>query len=193
MFRSRLLASLFAVTAAAISSGQIIWNEGSNGDLSNNRLAPTSLSLGLGVNGLIATTGNGDIDYVHFHLNAGLMLSSIVVISWDGSDQIGFIGVQAGTTFTEPSIGTDPANLLGYTHFGPGVGNVGQDILPSIGTGPGSQGFTPPLTGADYTFWLNQVGGAVTYRLDFVTSPVPEPATLAVLGLGLALARRRRR
>jgi hypothetical protein len=123
-----------------------------------------------------------------------MVLSQINLISWAGADQIGFIAVQAGSTFTEPPTGTNVANLLGYSHMGPGAGNLGLDILPSMGQGAGAIGFTPPLTGSDYTFWINQTGSnPVTYRLDFVTSPVPEPVGLLVLGLGVAVGLRRSR
>jgi hypothetical protein len=133
------------------------------------------------------------VDYVHFHLSSGMSLNSIFLASWSGIDTKGFIAVQAGSTFTEPASGTNVANLLGYAHFGPSVNTIGQDILPSIGTGVGSIGFTGALGGSDYTFWLNQTSANVeTYRLDFFTA-VPEPSSMLVLlGTPLLLRRRRR-
>jgi hypothetical protein len=85
---------------------------------------------------------------------------------------------------------------LGYTHFGPGAGNVGLDILPSMGTGAGSQGFTAPLAAGSYTFWIQQLGALTNYDFNFAVTRVPEPSSLllAVVGLGILplLAHRRR-
>lgn len=121
-----------------------------------------------------------------------MTLNHIVLKSWQGTDQIGFIAVQTGSIFTEPPTGTNVANLLGYTHIGPGAGNLGSDFLPEMGQGSGAIGFTPPLTGEDYAFWIQQTGPSpVTYQLDFQV--LPEPATLLVLSAGLAVLARKRR
>lgn len=190
----RNTALLSLVVCSGVSNAQVIWDEGVNGDLSDNRLAPTDLTLLSGTNSLIATSGGGDREYVHFVLSPGLALAHINVVSWSGIDQTGFIGVQAGTTFTEPPTGTNVANLLGWSHYGPGVGNLGSDILPAIGQGAGAIGFTPPLSGPNFTFWLNQTSSnRETYQLDFVTSPVPEPASIGLFVVGLAAMIRRRR
>lgn len=177
-----------------MASAQVIWDEAVSGDLSDDRMAPTSLTLNLGVNGLLATTGPIDIEYVHFHIPAGMQLDAIIPISYAGQDQVAFIGVQAGSVFTEPATGTNVGNLLGWALWGPGVGNMNTNILPAIGSGAGAQGFTGPLTGSDYTFWIQNTGDTMTYRLDFNTSVVPEPFTITGLAFGgLALVRKRRR
>lgn len=185
--------TLFILSCTLLSGGafaQVIWNEGVNGDLSNDRLNPTNLQLQLGVNSLMATSVQGDREYVHFHLGSGMTLNQVVLVSYQGVDEIAFIGVQAGSTFTEPPTGTNVANLLGYTHFGPAIGNVGHDILPAMGTGAGSIGFVPPLTGEDYTFWIQQTGvNAATYQFDFVVAPEP-CSLLALAGAAFWLRRR---
>lgn len=179
MIRATLAFVAACLSAAAF--GQVIWDENVQGDLSNDRLAPTSLTLGVGDNILIANMGWEDKDYVHFHLGPSMALERIVVVSYVSDDPISFIGVQAGTVFTEPATGTNVANLLGYALWG--AADIGTDILPRIGQGPGAIGFTPPLTGTDYTFWIQQTGDPTAYRLNFVTTP--EPASLS-LGIGLA-------
>ena len=148
---------LFAV---APSQAATVWNEATNGDISNNRLAPTSVTLAAGSNDVIGSVvGNpSDIDYLTINVPTGDELSQIILESFTSTDQKGFIGIQSGTTFTQPPTGTDVTQLLGYTHFGPGAGNVGADILPSMGTGAGSQGFTAPLAAGPYTFWIQQLG-----------------------------------
>lgn len=185
---------VIASTLAAAAHAQIIWDESTQGDLSGNRLAPTSLNLNLGTNGVLASSGPNDLEYVHFHLSAGMQLDAIVPVLYNGSDQVAFIGVQAGTTFTEPAQGTNVANLLGWALWGPGMGNMNTNILPTIGAGSGAQGFTGPLTGSDYTFWIQNTGSEFTWRMDFNTSIVPEPATMAGLFFGsLALLRKKRK
>lgn len=189
---SRLFARLGALGAIsccfAIGQAQIIWDESVNGDLSGDRFNPTSLSLGVGNNEVIATMGPDDKEYVHFSLAPGTTLSQIILVSYSSVDPISFIGVQAGTTFTESPEAPNVENILGYTLFGDE--HIGTDILPAIGSGPGSIGFTPPLTGGDYTFWIQQTGDPTDYRLNFVTTP--EPATIS-LGIGAALVMLRRR
>lgn len=177
----------------AVSRATLIWDESLFGDLSGDRLNPNHFVLSQGANTIIATSSTNDKEYIRLTIPAGSIFSAINHVSWSGIDQTGFIGVQNGTTFTEPPSGTNVANLLGYTHFGPGQGTVGQNIMPLLAIGPGSQGFTPPLSSGEYTFWLNQTSpNFETYRLDFMVTP--EPATAACLLLiGFIAFRRHRR
>lgn len=192
--RKLFLASyLFFVLGSTMAQAQIVWDEGSNGDLSGDRLNPTNINLAMGVNGLIVTTVSGDLDYFHVHLGQGMQVDQLNLVSWSGIDQRGFMALQEGSVFTEPPVGTDVSKLLGYSHIGPGAGNLGMDLLPFLAAGPGSMGFTPPLKGSDYSFWLNQTGGnAVTYRMDFVVTPEP-CSILALTGIVMAVARRRKK
>ena len=180
---------LFAV---APSHAATVWNESVNGDISNNRLAPTSVTLAAGSNDVIGSVvGNpSDIDYLTINVPTGDELSQIILESYTSTDQKGFIGIQQGTTFTQPPTGTDVTKLLGYTHFGPGAGNVGLDILPSMGTGAGAQGFTAPLPAGPYTFWIQQLGALTNYDFNFVVQPVPEPATWALAAMAGGLLAR---
>ena len=53
-------------------------------------------------------------------------------------------------------------------------------------------GFIPPLAPGDYTFLIQQTGGApIDYTFTFTTTSVPAPATLLLMGLGLVALRRR--
>lgn len=169
----------------------VIWDEGVDADISDDRLNPDSAALALGSNELIATSVSGDREYITLNVPGGTVLSKIVLNAYAGLDQTAFIGVQSGTTLTEPPTGTDVTQLLGYSHFGPNIAPVGTDYMSAISTGAGSMGFTPPLPSGDYTFWMQQTGGnAATYEWDFVV--IPEPTTLGLLLIsGAAMMRRR--
>jgi hypothetical protein len=177
---------------AAGASAASVWDESVDGDLSGDRFAPTPLSLSPGVNSVTATSTGGDLEYYTFTLPPGQQLENIFLFSYDTLDDVSFIGVQNGTVFTEPNIGADPANLLGWTHFG-FTGQVGLDLLPDIGAGFDAQGFTPPLPSGSYAWWSQQTSPitVTTYQLDFVVSPEPGMVSLFIIG-GMLLARRRR-
>jgi hypothetical protein len=190
------VAQLFFYTTP--SQAVDVWRETVDGDISGDRTAPSSAALVMGRNELTATSmgppATADREYITFSMPAGSLLTRIYVEAYTGLDEIGFIGVQAGTTFTEPPSGTNVANLLGYDHFGPALYPFGRNILPNMGMGPGSMGFTPPLPADDYTFWIQQTGASpATYTIGFMV--VPEPGTLGLLAIGglASFAGRRRR
>jgi hypothetical protein len=146
--------------------------------------------LALGTNSLIATSSFGDLEYIVLTVPNGMQLDSIIQSAWSGLDEVGFIAVQTGTVFTEPPVETNVANLLGYTHFGPGEFPLGEDILADMGQAFDAIDFTPPLPANDYVYWIQQNGtDASTYQLDFVVSP--EPSSIALLGVALLALRRR--
>lgn len=170
-----------------------IHDETVNGDLANAGGAPTALgTLALGASRVIAWSAGGDRDYFSITIGAGRQLSALNLVSYIGADQRAFLGVQSGATFTEPPTGTNVANLLGWTHFGPGTLAVaGSDILDNLGAGPGAQGFSGALGPGTYTFWAQQLGARTDYVLEFVV--VPAPGMGAVMLGGLAVLARRRR
>jgi hypothetical protein len=136
--------SIFSSPATA----GILWNEDTQGDLSNNRFAPTQLpDLMPGDNFLSIVLVNPpvppdaptppppvsfyrDLDYFIVTVPEGLILSKLILSQYGGgtSDDVAFIAMQQGTEFTEPpqppSIYypipgiTNPANLLGYALVG---------------------------------------------------------------------------
>lgn len=168
LFAAAMLLLLLVTVAFADSS----YNEDIDGDLSDDRSAPSQIDLTLGRNELRATSVRGDREYVTIHLKEGQQLEQIIVASYLSSDEVSFIGLQQGITFTEPPSGTNPANLLGWAHFGPGRNNVGTDILDDMAAMTNTIGFTPPLTSGDYVLWLQQTGvTTTTYSLDLMVAP----------------------
>ena len=179
-----LLTTLLCLPAASWAA--FAYDEAVDGDLSGDGLAPTVLVAGTGVNTLAGTTVGGDLDYLTFNVGAGLTLDAIILAAFDSSDDLAFIAIQSGAQFTEPPVGTDPANLLGWLHMEQSF--VGTDILDDMGQGDDAIGFTPPLGSGDYSFWIQQTDlDEVAYELHFMISgaPIPVPAALPLLGSGL--------
>jgi len=163
------LLTLLGLSYASVASADN-WNEGIDGDLSNNRLVPTVISLDPGSNTITATSVAGDPEYYAVNVPPGYQLSALTLVSYVSLDSVAFVGVQNGTTFTEPATGTDVSQLLGWLHFGPSL--VGTDILDDIGTGAGAIGFAGPQPAGDYTFWSQQTGAnAATYTFDLQVAP----------------------
>ena len=187
-----LAIAAFALVLAPAAGAAVIHDEALDGDLSNDRLAPTALSIGVGTNSVIATSQIGDREFYTITLAAGTSLSALNLVSYSGSD-IAFIAIQSGSSFTENPDSPNVANILGYSHFGPGLGGATGDILDNIGAGAGAIGFSPPLPSGSYTFWSQQTGAAVTYQFDLVVVPEPGSALLLALGLGGIAACGRRR
>jgi hypothetical protein len=171
------------------ASQAFTYNESVDGDLSGNREAPTALVAQVGSNTLSGTMGGGDIEYVRVTLPPGAQLSSLVFVSMVSTDDTAFIAVQAGPIFTVSPDEATEGDLLGYSHIGTGplagTADPGTDILDNIGQGPDSIGFVPPLTGTDYTFWIQQFNAQpFSFTFDFVV--MPEPGTAALFaGAGL--------
>ena len=181
-----------AVAAAPLARASN-WDEATDGDLSDNRLAPSALLLTPGMN---TVTGSvigtpSDIDYLTITVPTGYRLSSLDLLSFTSTDDLGFIGIQAGSTFTQPPTGTDVTQLLGWAHFGP---NAPAPYLEVLGTAPGAIGFSGPLPAGPYTLWIQQVGTQlIGYEWGFGVTPLPAPepaaAGLVLLGLGALLGR----
>jgi hypothetical protein len=197
----------FAIVAMSLCTARadVVWTEGTNGDLSNNQASPTALTFGTGTNSIIGSVGTPDNqDWITFTIPTGFQLSQDVLKSYSSTDAQGFTGVQKGTSFVGSTL--TAGNYLGYSHYGTGAQNgslpatnlVGTDLLPIMGNttlAAGSQGFTPPLGAGSYTFLIQQTGSAATsYQFDFVETAVPEPGVVGIFAVGgwVMSARRRR-
>ena len=188
-----LLALLVCPSAARAFSH----SETTDGELSADNLAPSALVAQIGANTLTGSTVSGDLDYVRVTLPSGGALVSLILDSVTSSDDLAFMAVQEGPTFTVTPATATQGSLLGFVHFGTGIAaggaTPGNDILDDMGAAFGVIGFTPPLLGTDYTFWIQQTSPqSFGYSMTFVVTP--EPGTAALMGLGLlGFAIRRRK
>jgi hypothetical protein len=171
----RILCGVLVSLTATQAWAAIAWDESVNGDLSNDRLNPTSIDLSSGINSLIAKVGlGGDLDFVTIHVPANAFLSGLTMVSYTGpdgtdpEDGTAFIGMEAGNQVTVSS-SFSAAGLMGWAHFGPFADNVGSNILPSMNTTFfGSSGFTIPVASGAYSFWIQQLSDVeIDYQFDF--------------------------
>jgi hypothetical protein len=182
MHRLAIALALLLAFASGVAHA-VVYNEATNGDLSNNGNAPTSLgAFGIGTHSVLSTSAGGDIDDFTFTIPAGATLTQIVPTAYAGFDETAFIGVQAGNTVDHSGL-----SLIGYQHFGPGQGNMNTNILPFISP-------SGPLGPGSYTVWMQQAGSSATYTMDFVVTPEPGSiATIALLAFAFTTARAPRR
>jgi len=195
MNTSRLLSGLLAAMAvtAPATLHALNYNEAVSGDLSDNRLAPTPLTLTLGSNIISGTMGGDpgdgiplDRDFFSFIIHPGQLLTSINVLEYTPSGQ-SFYAISAGTSIDIESPSDHLANYL-IT----GNGNILDDM--ALGSHSGGLGITDPLGPGTYTVWFQELASVVTYQMDYTIAAIPEPSTAlfgAALGL-VAMARRRR-
>ena len=205
-------AAICALLAVAPAIATIYDEAGPGGDLSNDKAAPTALTLTPGLNSVIGTVagfppaGSDPQDWVSFTIPTGFVMTSYVNSKYGSEDDQGFTGFQVGSSFSGDEF--TAGNYAGYAHFGTGATNpdgsppsstVGVDLLPLMANpsfAPGATGFTPPLAAGTYTFLVQQGDTATTsYQFDMNVRSVPEPgSSLCLLGVGgLAILALRRR
>ena len=208
---STIAASLACALATASFSSQasaaVILSEGPAasasdppGNFSDDISAPTDAgTLGLGtstIEGILysgrsigVNTFRFDVDAISFTVPAGLELQSII---YTGSITLSSVN----PIFPDTVVDTIEVGL-----FGPGgldtaaLVLTGNDVVPLFSDPP-----APTLGAGTYTIRLEEPVGffqppsaPLTYTIDLVTVPVPEPGSLALLAAGgLILAQRRR-
>ena len=195
--RSFAMVGLVPIFMASAAMSDVIWDEDIDGSLSTDRFNTTDFgTLSVGSNNMICDTQSGISKFFTFTIAEGNTLGAAILDNWISEDDLGFLGIVEGSYFDVDPANPDVTQLLGYVHHGDTF--VGQDILPAMGQGPGSQGFTGPLGPGTYSFWIRQGGAQLTTQdinwvVEGSTPVVPGVGGLAGL-LGVAgVARRRRR
>ena len=211
-----LLSAAFCVLLATAVAKATIYQEAISGDLSDDKAAPTALTLTPGFNSVSGTVagfpqfgGTDPQDWVSFTIPAGYMMISYVNAKFVAGDGQGFTGFQSGSSFSGDEFVA--ASYTGYAHFGTAANNpdnnpttsstVGLNLLPLMADpnfAPGTTNPIFPLGAGTYTFLIQQGDPTTThYRFNMVVRPVaaPEPgSTLCLLAIGslgvLALRRR---
>ena len=164
--RIRLMATLtglvmglvtgLGITGAAF--GAMLHDEGIQGDLSGDRLAPTVHTLAAGTNSVVAGMGPGDLEYLTLALPAGLKLDQIILADFTGDSFVSFIAVERAANMSVLASTPSAAGLLGWAH----LTTVGGDVLAVMGSsGSGATGFVPPLAAGTYAFWLQEIDAPV--------------------------------
>ena len=189
--KAAMMGGAAALLAATACIADVVWDEDIDGSLSTDRFNTTNFgTLTAGSNNLICDTQSGISKFFTFTIGAGEELSAIILDDWISEDDLGFLGIVTGDFFSVDPTNPDVTQLLGYVHHGETF--VGEDILPAMGQGPGSQGFVGALGPGDYSFWIRQGGAELTTQdLNFVVTPAP--GAVALMGLAGVAARRRRR
>ena len=166
----KLLATAVLIVALAAPAGAaVIWDEGSNGDLSSNPAAPSLIALSVGSNELLGTiNGNPlDRDYITFTIPAGQVLTHLNLVVFT-PDNPAFTALNAGSTSYVPS-GTTNANFLSGIHIT--SADAGFDLLPFFDTRNVTTNSLPgPSLGPGTYCWMIQQTSPMVqiWRVEFV-------------------------
>lgn len=188
--------SVLPLTAAILAFSQaeaaVIYDEASQGDLSNSNTAPTPLVLSAGQNvirGVMGGTGGADDpDFMRLTVAPGLALTGLQL------DELAVVDGALGTlgVFTAISIG--PTIRMDIEagegrHLSNAFARGPKNLLADFADGSfagGLPAFSTPLPSGTYTLWIQEMTARVSYQFTITTAPVPEPATAGFVGLALA-------
>lgn len=165
----RFIVGLIGGLILASAGAAATYDEAMQGDLSDDRLAPTPFPLNAPSSLLAGSVTFGERDYFTVTVPVGAALNKIILTRYESSNARAFIGLQVGSQVTLDPSGNTSDGLLGYMHFGFDQvipGNLLVDLARSI-----PPGFSLPLPAGNYSFWVNQTEPAPTfYEFNFTTA-----------------------
>jgi len=187
LFSKCVLVIALVVAMFSVGHADTIYTESVNGELSNDGLIPTTITVGAGSNFISGTTGAGPNfrDYFTISVTSGLRFVSLIELGGTQAGNLGFLGLQSGPQVTLPTNTPNAAGLLGWVHYAPTSSDI--DVLPAMAIpANGSSGFTLPLGPGNYSFWLQDSSpGTFDYSFNIVLAPVPEVSTAALTIVGV--------
>lgn len=204
-FGLALFLATFVVSGPCLAA--VVHDETVDGELSNDNLAPTSLTFTIGENTVIGTIedafGLANTDVFTFVVPERAVWTSLVVDDYQSTDNLAFLAIDDTDTFPYNAnqlnlvdFGQLPDDaFIGGTTFGQADAVGGFNILPRAGIVTGS-GFTAPLPSGTYTIYLQQIGAETNYSLTTtIVSTIPEPSSAILLGAlaSIGCLRRRRK
>lgn len=182
-----------SVLLSASVAGASVYNENIDGDLSDDRFAPTLISFDVGLNTVINQTVDadigGDIDYFTVTIGAGQWIDSIVVLDatnpFGGLDTVAFVGLAFDDFFDFDINDFSGDGLEGFVLTDPSV--IGAESIGELSGGLSTLG------AGDYTFWVQQGNVEIT-EVTLGINVVPAPGAMGLLGvMGIIAGRRRER
>ena len=171
----KYLAIMCVAGVACAANASVVWDEGVDGDLSNDEFNATVLGLSMGSNNVIANIGGVGVDFndaMEFTIGAGETLASVTLVD--------FV-VSGGNIATGFNVFDGANALLGSVSMS--TGDIGSDLLALSGVnqlGPG-------------TYIVVMREGVLDQDYEISYNLIPAPASMALLGLGGLVATRRRR
>jgi hypothetical protein len=156
---------------ASTASAAVVHDEGVNGDLSSNNLAPTPLVFALGGNTVIGTTTSGDRDFLTFTIPANQVLNGLNLLVYS-PDNLSFAAFNAGATSHIPSGSTNALFLSGiHVEFA----DLGTDLMPAFVSRAVTTNSlpSPQLGPGTYSFVIQQTNAIIqSYSLEFVVQGI---------------------
>jgi len=196
MQKTRALAAIAAAVAfaAPVAHADVLWDEAIDGDLSSDNFNPNLFALTPGSNTIFGSTVADPIldpDFFTLTVPAGFEISSVIFVRYQSGDDQAFFAMEVGGQISDTG---SPVSLLTAALIGGIEGSMeGDELLDDLQEGNVWGGFAGNIGAGDYTFWYQETAAATSYGFDFILTPVPAPASGALLGVGgLALVRRRR-
>ncbi|MEO8629146.1 MAG: PEP-CTERM sorting domain-containing protein [Betaproteobacteria bacterium] len=189
----RIAGIAFVLSGASLSHAAVVYDESVSSDLSNDGLAPTSVSIAAGSNQILGTSGDPgtgvDRDYFTVTIPTGFALAQLVLLP--GTTIVGavsFLGLESGNQVTLDANAFSAAGLLGWTHYS--SADIATDLLPAMSIPRSrSDGFQVPLGAGSYAFWVQEFDvGTANYGLDLKVVAIPEPSSMAMMLAALAIA-----